>query len=311
MTVFAGTASRALAQAIERELGFGLGACVVDRFADGEVSVRLDEAVRAKDVVLVQATSPPVNDHLVELLALADACRRAAAARIAAVIPYFGYARSDRRDGQRAPIVASLVARLMEHAGIGQIVTVDVHTPALEGFFTVPADNLTASGQLASALRAHVPPGAVIVAPDFGAMRLANRYATHLDLSVAVCHKRRGRTGEVSVNRITGDVAGRACVIIDDMITTGATIAESARALRDAGALADITVAATHPVLTRGALERIAAAGVRRVFVTDTIPTAAGAVAGLDVRVVSVAPLLAEAIRRLAEGQPASLQDLT
>lgn len=307
-TLVAGSANRALAEAVAVALDAPLGACTAERFPDGEVSVRLDEPVRGREVVLLQPTAPPVNDHLVELLAFADACRRAAALRVVAVLPYFGYARSDRRDGRRTPITGSLVARLMQTAGVDQVVTLDVHTPALEGFFHVPVDDLTAVPLLADALRARVPEDAVIVAPDLGAVRLANRYAVRLDRPVAVCHKQRRSATEVSVGRVTGDVAGRACVIVDDMISTGSTIAESVRALLAAGALPDVTVVATHGVFAPGALAKLAAVGVRTLLVTDSIAPRWEPAPDLAPIVVPVAPLLATAIRRLLEG--GSLREL-
>lgn len=300
-----------MAAFVERDLGRRFAAATIERFPDGEVSVRLEEPVRNEEVILLAATAPPVNDHLVELLGLADACRRAGAERIVSVIPYFGYARSDRRDGRRTPIMASLVAGLAEHAGIGHVVTVDVHAPALEGFFRVPVDNLTAVPTLAAALAeplSHAAGNAVVVAPDLGALRLANRYATALGLPVAVCHKRRLGGAEVSIGRITGDVAGRQCLIIDDMISTGGTIVESARALNEAGAAPDHIVAATHAVLVPGALDRIEAAGVRALLVSDSIASQANAGALLHPAVISIAPLVAGAIRRLLAG--GSLREL-
>jgi ribose-phosphate pyrophosphokinase len=273
--------------------------------------VRLEEPVRGEEVILLAATAPPVNDHLVELLALADACRRADAARIVAVVPYFGYARSDRRDGRRTPIMASLVAELAEHAGIDHVVTVDVHTPALEGFFRIAVDNVTAVPALASALAerlTNAANNAVIVAPDLGALRLANRYASKLELPVAVCHKRRLGGAEVSVSRITGDVAGRRCIIIDDMISTGGTIVESVRALNDAGAMPEHIVAATHAVLVPGALDKIGNVGVRELLVTDSIEPRGDPTARLQPTIISIAPLLATAIRRLLDG--GSLREL-
>jgi ribose-phosphate pyrophosphokinase len=310
-TLLAGSASRSLATAVERDLDHRFAASTIERFPDGEVFVRLDEPVRGHEVILLAATAPPVNDHLVELLALADACRRADATRIVALMPYFGYARSDRRDGRRTPIMASLVAELCERAGIDHVVTLDVHTPAVEGFFRIPVDNLTAVPELAAALAERAgndASNAVIVAPDLGAVRLANGYATHLDLPVAVCHKRRLGGAEVSVGRITGDVARRRCIIVDDMISTGGTIVESVRALNDAGALPEHIVAATHAVLVPGALEIIADAGVCELFVTDSIQPRADAAARLTPTIVSVAPLLATAIRRLLDG--GSLREL-
>lgn len=307
--LLAGTGNPQLAKRVEQALGLPLAACVTDRFPDGEVSVRIDESVRGLEVVLLQPTAPPVNDHLIELLAIADACRRAAAARIVAVIPYFGYARSDRRDGRRTPIMGSLLADLMERSGIGHIITLDVHTPALEGFFRIAVDNLTAVALLAAALRPQIPADAVIVAPDVGATRLADRYASALGLPVAICYKHRTSPTEVTVSRVTGDVAGRSCVIIDDMITTGGTVVECVRALRAANALPNITVAATHPVLVPGALNRLAAAEVRNLIVTDSVPFDDERPAGLRPTVVSVAPLIATAIQHMLEGS--SLRELT
>ena len=307
-TLFAGSGSRPLAAAVERETGLCFAACTTERFPDGEVFVRLDEPVRGREVILLAATSPPVNDHLVELLAITDACRRADAARIVAIMPYFGYARSDRRDGRRTPIMASLVAELVERAGVDHVITVDVHTPAVEGFFRIPVDNLTAVPLLVAALRTRISADAVVVAPDLGAIRLANRYATKLDLPVAVCNKRRIGGSEVIIGRVTGDVAGRHCIIIDDMISTGGTIVESVRALDEAGALPHALVVATHAVLATDALEKIAAAGVRELVVTDSIEPRAEVAARLRPDVVSIAPLIATAIRRLLEG--GSLREL-
>jgi ribose-phosphate pyrophosphokinase len=310
-TLIAGSASHSIASLVEHDLGRRFAAATIERFPDGEVSVRLEEPVRGEEVILLAATAPPVNDHLVELLALADACRRADAARIVAIVPYFGYARSDRRDGRRTPIMASLVAELAQRAGIDHVVTVDVHTPALEGFFRIPVDNLTAIPALAGALAerlADATVNAVIVAPDLGAVRLANRYATRLGLPVAVCHKRRIDGAVVSVNQITGDVAGRRCIIIDDMISTGGTIVESVRALNEAGALPGHIVSATHAVLVPGALEKMGDAGVRDLLVTDSIEPRSDSTARLVPTIVSIAPLLATAIRRLVDG--GSLREL-
>src|SRR5512146_1595894 len=290
-TLLAGSASRHLAEIVGTQLDAPFASCTVERFPDGEVSVRLDDAVRGTEVILLAATAAPVNDHLAAPLALADACRRADAARIVALVPYFGYARSDRRDGRRTPIMASLVAELIARAGVGHVVTVDVHTPALEGFFRIPVDNLTALNVLAAAVHSHLPEDAVIVAPDLGAVRLANRFATKLDLPVAVCHKRRLGGAEVSVSRVTGDVNGRRCIIVDDMISTGGTIAESVRALEHAGA--------AHAVLVPGALDKLANAGVHQLFVTDSIEPRSEPAARLVPEVVSIAPLVATAVRHL------------
>lgn len=304
--LFAGSASELLARGVERVLHTRFTACTAERFPDGEVAIALEEPVRDREAIILQATCAPVNDHLVELLALVDACRRAAASRIITIMPYFGYARSDRRDGRRTPITASLVASLLQTAGVDQVVTLDIHTPAIEGFFHVPVDNISAVPVLAERLRTAVPRDAVVVSPDLGAVRLANRYA-QLELPTAVCHKQRLSGNAVTINRITGDVLGRPCLIVDDMIATGSTIVESVRALRHAGALAEITVAASHAVFVSGAVEKLQQAGVRTLVVTDSIaPTPhSGA---LQPQVVSVAPLVATAIRRLLEG--GSLREL-
>ncbi len=308
LTLFGGSASRALAGRVAEGLGMRLGACLIDRFPDGEVHAQLEQSVRGHEVFLLQATSPPVNDHLLELLALADACRRAAAARIVALVPYFGYARSDRRNGRRTPIMAGLTAGLMQFAGIDEIIAVDLHTSAIEGFFHVPVDDLTAVSLLADAARERVAPNTIVIAPDLGALHRANRCAERLSLSVAVCHKRRTSSSDVSVTRITGEVRGRSCLIVDDMITTGGTVAAAARALRDAGAQPDPLAMATHPVLAAGAIARLADGGVRELIVTDSIPLPPRAPGDVQISIVSLAPLIAAAVRRLWEG--GSLREL-
>ena len=306
LKIFAGTANPGLARSIARELGVQLGACAVERFPDGETSIRLDEPVRGQEVFIVQPTSPPVNEHLVELLAFADACRRASAARITAIVPYFGYARSDKRHGLREPITASMVAVLMQAIGIDHVVTVDVHAPQIEGFFQVPVDNLTAVGALSHALRERLPEGTVVVSPDAGRVPMATEFAHRLQTSVVVLHKRRESGTETEVTHLVGDVRDRACLIVDDMISTGGTIAKSIRALLEAGALPEITVAATHGLFLQGARERLTQRAVRQVLVADTVPI--DEQTWPQLRVVSVAPLIAAAIRRfLADG---SLSDL-
>ena len=305
-TIFTGTANPELAGRIADDLGVRLGTCAVERFPDGEISVRLEEPVRGREVFIVQPTSPPVNEHLVELLAFADACRRASAARITAIVPYFGYARSDKRHGRREPITASMVADLLQAVGIDHVVTIDVHAPQIEGFFRVPVDSLTAVAVLSNALRDQLPGGTVVVSPDAGRMRMATEYAHRLEASVVVLHKRRESGMETTVTHVVGDVRDRACLIVDDMISTGGTIAESIEALLAAGARPEITVAATHGLLLRDARHKLAHEAVREVIVTDTV--AAGR-SWHQLRVISVAPLIAGAIRQfLADG---SLSDLS
>ncbi|MDR3638470.1 MAG: ribose-phosphate pyrophosphokinase [Isosphaeraceae bacterium] len=304
--LFAGTANPPLATATAAELGVRLGACFTQRFPDGETAVRLDEPVRGRDVFLVQPTAPPVNDHLVELLALADACRRSAAGRITAVVPYFGYARSDKRHGRREPITASLVARMIQAAGIDHVLTLDLHAAQIEGFFQIPVDALTAVPTLTRALRDRLSPDTVVVSPDTGRVKTATDFAHRLNTTVVVLHKRRTSGTETEVTHVVGDVAGRACLIIDDMISTGGTIARAVEAVLAAGARPEITVAATHGLFVGEARRLLAHEAVRAVVVTDTVACAEQPWPLLEV--VSVAPLLAEAIRRLrADG---SLGDL-
>ena len=304
--VFAGTANEPLAHAVARELGVELGASTVERFPDGEVTVRLEESVRARDVFVVQPTSRPVNDNLVELLAFADACRRAAAARVTAVVPYFGYARADKRKGRRDPVTARMVADLMQTAGITHVVTLDVHTPQIEGFFRVPVDNLTAIPTLCDALRGRLSDGTVVVSPDLGAVARATAFGERLKLPTAVIHKRRKSGAEVEAVQVIGDVRGRPCLIVDDMISTGGTIVEAMRSLGEAGASGDFTVAASHGVFVEDARERLAAAGARAVVVSDSLPVRPAD--GSPVHVVTIAPLLATALRHLVRGE--SLRDL-
>jgi ribose-phosphate pyrophosphokinase len=298
-TLFGGTANRGLVTAVAEALGVAPGACTVDRFPDGEVEVRIDESVRGRDVFLLQPTAPPVNDHLMELLVMADACRRADAARITAIVPYFGYARSDKREGRRVPVTARAVADLLQSVGVARVVTVDAHTPQLEGFFRVAIDNLSAMPALCDAVGPRLTSGTVVVSPDLGGVKRATAYGERLGRPVAVCVKRRLDGTSVAVAQVIGDVRDRPCLIVDDMITTGGTIAESVRALRAAGARDPFTVAASHGVFVPGARERLRDAGVAEVFVSDSIARPGGGAPPL--RVVSIAPLLAEVVRRLME----------
>ena len=300
--IFAGRANVALATSVAVEMGARLGACSVERFPDGELSVRLDEPVRGREVLIIQPTSPPVNDHLIELLAFADACRRASAAHITAVMPYFGYARADKRHGRREPITASMVAALMQAVGVNHVVTIDLHAPQIEGFFHIPVDSLTTAPVMVEALRPGLPPDIVVVSPDAGRVLMATEYARLLGAPVAVLHKERASGVETRITRLVGDVRDRPCLIIDDMISTGGTIAESVEALLDAGARPEIIVAATHGLLLAGAREKLARAVTREVLVTDTV--APPAHDWPQLRVVSVAPLIASALRRYLSDGP-------
>lgn len=293
--IFAGTANPALAQAVARELGVRLGECGVEHFPDGELSVRLLESVRRKEVYVIQPTAPPVNDMLVELLAFADGCRRSAAARMTAVVPYFGYARSDRRR-RREPITASMVAALMQTAGVDHVLSVDLHTPQIEGFFQIPVDSLSAVGPICDALAGTLPADLTVVSPDAGRVKAATEFAHRLGAPLAIIMKRRESGTHTEVTHLVGEVRGRACLIVDDMISTGGTLVSSIHALREAGAR-EFYIAATHGLLVGDACERLREAGVTRVVVTDTVRVPQREWSALHV--VSLAPLLAEAIRRM------------
>lgn len=296
-TILSGTANPGLAAAIARALGARLGACDVARFPDGEVAVKLTEPVCRKDVFIVQPTAPPVDEHLVELLAMVDACRRAAAARITAVIPYFGYARMDKRHRSHEPITASMVATVLQAVGVDHIITVDLHAPQIEGFFHIPVDSLSAVPSMAAALRAELSPSTVVVSPDAGRVRMATEYAHALGLPVVVLHKQRESGTETRVTHLVGEVRDRPCLIIDDMIVTGGTLVEGVATLRAAGARPDIVIAATHGLLLEGIRDRLDQPEIRALFVSDSvmIPSAHWP----QLHVVSLAPVLASAIRRL------------
>ncbi len=294
--LLAGPACPALARAVAAQLGVGLDPATVARFPDGEIHVDVASSLRGRDTFLLQSTSPPVETHLLELLLLADAARRSGAARLTAVIPYFGYARQDRRVKDGEAVGARVVADMLHGVGVERIVAVDLHSPTLEGVFSDPLDHVSAVPELAAAL-GDVPDG-VIVAPDLGAARLADRYAEALDLPTAVVHKTRLSGERVRARRLTGDVAGRTPIMVDDMISTGATVEAALASVRDAGANAGAVVAATHGLLVGDAPARLARLGLARLVVTDTV--AVPDAAGLPLRVRSVAPILADAIRRLA-----------
>jgi ribose-phosphate pyrophosphokinase len=296
--LFSGRANAPLAAAIARDLGVDVGRCTIDRFADGETSVRLEQGVTGRDVVLVQPTSPPVNDHLVELLALADACRRGAARRITAVIPYYGYARSDKRHNELEPIMGRVVADLLQSVGITHVVTMDLHTDQIEGFFRQPVASLSAMETLCEALLGELARDFVVVAPDAGRAPLAARYAECLGAEVVVLHKRRTRD-HVEMVRVVGDVAGRACLLVDDMVSTGGTIEQAVKVLVEKGAQPGIVVAATHGLFIPPARERLEHPAVKAVFVTDTI---APHLEWKKLRIVPVGTVFATAVRRYIEG---------
>jgi ribose-phosphate pyrophosphokinase len=307
LRLIAGTANEALATALATRLGCSLTERTLETFPDGEIHVLLGESVRAGDVYLLQPTAPPVERHLLELLLLADACRRAGAQRITAVMPYFGYARQDRRVGGREAVGARLVIDLLTAAGIDRVVAIDLHNPALEAAFHIPLIHVSAVQLLTEAIRPILPERAVIVAPDIGAARLADRYAGLLNLPVAIVHKIRTGGEAVSVRHISGDVHDRVPIVIDDMISTGGTVEAAIHAAREAGARDGAIIVATHGLLVGTAPERLRQLNPRALFVSDTVRIHSAL--PLPIQTVSVAPLLAEVISRLHEGR--SLADVS
>jgi ribose-phosphate pyrophosphokinase len=303
VSLFTGNSNPALASAVATALGTPLGRAEVSRFPDGELRVELHETVRGHDVYLVQPTSPPAEEHLFVLLLLADACKRAGAHSLTAVMPYFGYARQDRRAQGRQPVAARLVADMLGNAGFGRVVALDLHNRAMEGVFSMPLEHISAIAPLVEAVRQVLPENAVVVASDLGATKLAELWARLLGLPAALVHKKRVSGDVVQVRDITGDVAGRAPVLVDDMISTGGTLVAAAKCLFDAGARPELIVAATHGLLVGDAVERLAQLPLLRLIVTDTVVVPAAAAARLPLTVVSVAPLLAECIRRLQNGE--------
>lgn len=296
LRVVSGSANPGLAAAVANHLGLGSDGCDLVRFPDGELRPTVEKTCGA-DVYVIQPTAPPVNEHIVELMLLLDACRRSRAARVTAVLPYFGYARQDRRTAAGQALGSSVIADAIAGAGAQRLVIVDPHTPALEGQCRIPVEILTAVPTLASEL----PDGCVVVAPDLGAVKLAERYAGILHGPVAVVRKRRENGSAVSALDIAGDVRGRPVVIIDDMITTGATIVAAVELLRRRGAASDIVVAATHGLFVHAATSRLRDCELGRVVVTDTV---AHKGTGDLIEVCSIAPTLAEAIACMHNDKP-------
>jgi ribose-phosphate pyrophosphokinase len=301
--MIAGTTNEPLAQAIARELGIGLMERRIETFPDGETYVRLGSSVRGRDVYIIQPTSTPVNGNLVELALLIDSVRRASAGRVTAIIPYYGYARQDRKFMGREPISAKLVANLITAAGADRVVSVDLHSPAIQGFFDIGMDHLTAIPLLAEHLRPQLAPDSVVVSPDTGGVKRADLYARLLNLPLAILHKKRASAHEVQMQAVIGDIAGKHAIIVEDIIATGSTIAEAVETLLRFGAQQPVTVVATHPVLSGNASQILRHSAIGQIIVTDTILVPPEVQAALpDLHIVSVASLLANAIRRLHEG---------
>jgi ribose-phosphate pyrophosphokinase len=307
ITLLTGNANPTLAHDIARHLMVPVGRSSVGRFSDGEVNVEILENVRGRDVFLVQSTCPPVNENLMELLVMADACRRASAASITAVIPYFGYARQDRRPrATRTAITAKLVADMIAGAGIERVLTLDLHAEQIQGFFAIPVDNVFGSPVLLGDVWRRAYPNVIVVSPDVGGVVRARAFAKRLDdADLAIIDKRRPRPNESKVMNIIGDVKGRSCVLIDDMVDTAGTLCIAAQALKDEGA-AKVVAYITHAVLSGAAAERIGNSLLDELVVTDTIPLSEAARACGRIRQLSVASLLAETIRRIRDEESVS-----
>jgi ribose-phosphate pyrophosphokinase len=305
-TILSGSVNEKLAAASAQLLDVEVGKCRVRRFPDTEVNIRLDEAVRERGVFIIQSSSPPVDQHTMEVFAIADACRRAAASGITWIAPYLGYARSDNRRGRRAPVMGRLVADFIERAGIDHVIAVDLHSQQLEGFFHIPVENLTAMFAIADVLKPHLDPASVIVSPDEGRVKMASAYASRLGCPVALLHKKRLDGRKTEISRVVGDVRGRSCIIVDDMISTGGTIKNAVEALIRAGAAENVIVAASHAVFTPEARKNLNHSAIRKLIVTDSIPISSDDWPQADV--ITLAPILAGAIQRSMAGQ--SMADL-
>ena len=307
LALFTGNANPALAHDIARHLQQPVGRASVGRFSDGEVNIEIMENVRGRDVFIVQPTSPPANDHLMELLVMVDACRRASAARITAVVPYFGYARQDRRPrATRAAITAKLVADMISNSGVDRLLTLDLHSDQIQGFFAIPVDNVYGSPVLLGEVWRQRYPNLIVVSPDVGGVVRARAIAKRLDdADLAIIDKRRPRPNESKIMNIIGEVDGKTCVIIDDMVDTAGTLCVAAQALKDEGAL-KVVAYITHAVLSGGAVDRIATSSLDELVVTDTVPLSEAARECPRIRQLSVASLLAETIRRIRDEESVS-----
>ena len=306
--IFAGNSNLVLAKQICEQLQRPLGRAEVGRFSDGEIQVEIGENVRGQDAFVIQSTSPPVNDHLMELLIMCDALKRASAASITAVIPYFGYARQDRKVLPRTPITAKLVADLLESAGATRVVSMDMHVAQIQGFFHIPSDHLFASPVFLEDMKKKFPGGVediVIVSPDAGGVERARAYSKRFSSTLAIVDKRRTRANVSEVMNIIGDVRGKDAVIIDDMVDTGGTLAQAAQALKNAGAR-KVTAYAVHPVLSGPAIPRLRDSVLEEIVFTDTVPFSAEALAVPKLKQLSSARLFSEAILRIYSGESLS-----
>ncbi|KAF3977000.1 MAG: ribose-phosphate diphosphokinase [Methylococcales symbiont of Iophon sp. n. MRB-2018] len=306
MMIFSGNANRALSEGITKKLNMRLGMATVGRFSDGEIVVEIEENVRGRDVFVIQPTCSPANEHLMELLVMIDALKRASASRVTAVIPYYGYARQDRRTrSARVPITAKLVANMLDTAGADRILTVDLHADQVQGFFDIPVDNVYASPLLLGDVWRQKHENLIVVSPDVGGVVRARALAKRLDADLAIIDKRRPKANMSEIMHIIGDVSRRTCVMIDDLVDTAGTLCNAAKALKNKGAL-KVVAYCTHPVLSGAAAQNIRRSLLDELVVTDTIPLN-DALLGIDkIRQLSVAEMLAETIRRIAESESVS-----
>jgi ribose-phosphate pyrophosphokinase len=293
LKVFSGRANRPLAEKIAHELGEPLGSCDIKTFSDGEIWVKYSENIRGGDVFIVQSTHPPA-ENLLELLIMIDAAKRASAQKVAAVIPYFGYARQDRKDQPRVSITAKLIANLLVGAGADRVITMDLHAPQIQGFFDIPVDHLYSSAVLVDFFRKRKIPNLAVASPDVGGIKMARAYAKRLEADLILIDKRRPRQNDAEVMNIIGDADGKNILIVDDLVDTGGTLCNAVTALKASGAK-DVYAACTHPVLSGIALERIERSGLERMLVTDSIPLRG---ASSKIQVESVSRIFAEAIKR-------------
>ena len=298
LKIFSGNANPALTQAICKHLSVPLANATVKTFSDGEIMVEINENVRGRDVFVIQPTSQPANENLMELLVMIDALKRASAARITAVIPYFGYARQDRKVAPRTPITSKLVADLITTAGAQRVLCIDLHAGQIQGFFNIPVDHLYAAPVVLEDIKSRFPGDLIVVSPDAGGTERARAFAKRLNAGLAIIDKRRSAANVSEVMHIIGDVDGQTCIIVDDMIDTAGTLCQAAAALKAHGA-GDVYATATHAVLSGPALERINESSLKEVLITDTIPTEEKVQKCSRLRTVSVANLLAESIRRI------------
>lgn len=306
LMVFTGNANRKLAENVVKHLDISLGKVSVSKFSDGEVAIELLENVRGRDVFILQPTCAPTNDNLMEILTMADALKRASAGRITAAIPYFGYARQDRRPrSARVPISAKLVANMLYSAGIDRVLTVDLHADQIQGFFDIPVDNIYATPILAHDILQQRIENLTVVSPDIGGVVRARAVAKMLNTDLAIIDKRRPKANVAEVMNIIGDIQGRTCLIVDDMIDTANTLCKAASALKERGA-ERVLAYATHPVFSGEAVSRIAASDIDQVVITDTIPLSEAAEACPKIRQVTISGLLAETVRRISNEESVS-----